>query len=959
MLATQAFGAAEIFVAPQGADANKGTRSAPLRTLSAARDRARMQAGKEPVTVIVADGVYYLAEPLTFTPADSGAPDTPVVYRSENEGGAVLSGGARLELRWTTYQDGILQASTPEGIAIDQLFVNGVRRHMARYPNHDATKTTSAYQGFAKDAFAKQRAAGWADPTGGYIHAMHRSRWGGYHYRITGKKPSGEVTYEGGWQNNRRMGMHEEHRMVENIFEELDAPGEWFHDATNRILYYMPIDGESPEESVVEVVRLPRVIDIRGSLEEPVHNITLEGFVVRHAARTFMQTDEPLLRSDWAIHRGGALLVTGGEDIIIRDMEFDQLGGNAIFFNNYNRRVRVQGCHIHDVGASGVCFVGDADAVRNPLFEYRQKNDLQRIDRTPGPQSENYPADGVVEDCLIHGIGRVERQPAGVQISMSRAIAVRDTSIYDCARAGINIGDGCWGGHLIERCDVFDTVLETHDHGSFNSWGRDRYWRSDRSVTQEAVDADPNLPFLDAAETTVIRNSRWRCDHGWDIDLDDGSSNYDIYNNLMLNGGLKLREGFRRRAWNNITVNNGFHPHVWFDQSQDEVFSNIFMAGHRGAQTPAENAQGKRIDANLFFVTDARTVDRYARFGWDVDSIVANPRFIDPSSGDFRVAEGSPAREVGFRNFPMDQFGVKKSSLRSIARTPEIPPLKPGDGHESRGRRRPKAADAEFFWLGAKLHGLKGEEYSAFGTRKADGGVALVEAPESSLAAAVGLKTNDLIQAVNGAATPGIAQFLGAVAESGPSPLLVQIVRDQQPVEVAVSPSVKIDFETSDNVDELAVPTTSSLSVTAAKATSNSPLRSLTDGNVADSYGPVFPNGENGGAYKINLGKVQDVKAIRAWSHNKHGRRGAQRLTLYGSTLSRDPGWNVADRERFTPIASVDTTRLPRSEFEMSGVAAGAGSSLGAFRWVVWRVYPVTNSEENTAFQELAVEIGK
>ena len=29
-------------------------------------------------------------------------------------------------------------------------------------------------------------------------------------------------------------------------------------------------------------------------------------------------------------------------------------------------------------------------------------------------------------------------------------------------------------------------------------------------------------------------------------------SNYDIYNNLLLNGGLKLREGFRRHAWNNV-----------------------------------------------------------------------------------------------------------------------------------------------------------------------------------------------------------------------------------------------------------------------------------------------------------------------------------------------------------------------------------------------------------------------
>ncbi len=126
-----------------------------------------------------------------------------------------------------------------------------------------------------------------------------------------------------------------------------------------------------------------------------------------------MDTKEPLLRSDWAIYRGGAFMLTGTEDVSILDTEFDQVGGNAIFVNNYNRRTLVKGCHIHDVGASGVCFVGDPDAVRDPLFEYGEKNDLSAIDRTPGPKTNNYPAQGAVEDCLIHGIGRVERQPAG------------------------------------------------------------------------------------------------------------------------------------------------------------------------------------------------------------------------------------------------------------------------------------------------------------------------------------------------------------------------------------------------------------------------------------------------------------------------------------------------------------------------------------------------------------------
>ena len=96
----------------------------------------------------------------------------------------------------------------------------------------------------------------------------------------------------------------------------------------------------------------------------------------------------------------------------------------------------MKGCHIHDCGASGVCFVGDPDAVREPLFEYSEKNDLTKIDRTPGPKTDNYPGTGTVEDCLIHGIGRVERQPAGVMIDMASEITVRDCSVYDCAARG-------------------------------------------------------------------------------------------------------------------------------------------------------------------------------------------------------------------------------------------------------------------------------------------------------------------------------------------------------------------------------------------------------------------------------------------------------------------------------------------------------------------------------------------
>ena len=940
--------ALDLYVSAQGKVGNSGEKSAPLADIAAARDVARKVAGKEAVTVHVADGIYYLPETLAFSPEDSGSEKFPITYQAEHEGKAVISGGACLSLKWQVQTEGRYVAETPAGLAIDQLFIDGVRQRMARYPNFDATKTTAAYQGYAADAFSKERAARWKDPVGGFIHAMHVGRWGGYHYRITGKDAQGNVTYEGGWQNNRQMGMHAEFRMVENIREELDAAGEWFHDAKENELYYKPEAAVNLAESVVEVVRLPHLIEFRGSEKSPVRFITLKGFTYRHTARTFMECKEPLLRSDWAIYRGAAILLTGTEHVSLLDSEFDQVGGNAVFFNYYNRSGLVKGCHIHNAGASGVCFVGDSKAVRNPLFEYAQSQDLTKIDRTPGPIGQNFPADCVVDDCLIHGIGRIERQPAAVQISMAQSITVSDVSIYDCARAGINISEGTWGGHLIEGCDVFDTVLETHDHGSFNSWGRDRFWTSNhRGVSMPEVQKDPKLPYLDCVKTTIIRNSRWRCDHGWDIDLDDGSSNYEIYNNLLLQGGLKFREGYGRNAYNNIIINNGFHPHVWFDDSASKLTQNILMKAHAPIGQPEQ--WGREVDRNFF--TNAQDLPSHRAAGADQNSLAGDAEFIDPAQGDFRVKDSSAALKIGFKNFPMDQFGVKKPSLKSIAKTPVIPALLADDQPVA------DAVESPRYWLGARLHSLEGEEFSAFGTRKEDGGVHLVQVPDSSAAKRAGLQKDDLIQELNGHIIRHVTDLLAALTKIANAPLQMKLIRFQKPLALAVknAPYTVIESAPEGTFTRIKLAPASALAVTSSRQTNNDPLSTLVDGKVAANYGPVFGNGVMHGMYKIDIGSVKSVKSIRTWSHHLSEVRGHQLFNLYGSSTASDPGWNVQDDKTFTALASIDTLSATVDGYVATSLEARSDDSLGKFRWIIWSLSPISPAQENTAQQELQV----
>ena len=928
--------ALDVYVAPTGNDTAEGTSQQPLASLTGARDYLRRSGklGKEPVTVHLNDGTYFLAETFVLTAVDSGTKECPVTYQATNEGKVVISGGILLHLKWEDSPNGVFKAKTPAGLKIDQLFADGTRQILARYPNYNPELRSTPYRGAAADAFAPSRAARWKDPTGGYIHAMHQHHWGGYHYRITGKEASNKVSYVGGWQNNRGGPMHAKDRMVENIFEELDAPGEWFHDEKNNLLYFMPPAGLAVDKAEFIGVRLANLIELRGTSTQPAHHISFKGLTFRHAARTFMETREPLLRSDWTFYRGAAVMLTGAVDCSVSDSEFDQLGGNALLVSSYARRITFKGLHVHDAGASGISFVGDVSSVRNPLLHYDQRLKVSQLDRTPGPKSPDYPSDCLVEDCLIARVGQIEKQGAGVQIEMAARMTLRHLTIHETSRAGINIGDGGWGGHVIEGCDIFDTVLETSDHGSFNSWGRDRYWGA---TNPEDIAKEPGLPFLDAMEPTEIRFSRWRCDHGWDVDLDDGSSNYRIHHNVFLKGGLKFREGYGRSAWNNIFVNCGFHPHVWYPNSGDILERNILLAAHAPIGMP--KVWGKSIDNNLF--AKAGDLNAANSLGVDGHSTAGDPLFVDADNGDFQVKPESPALKMGFENFPTNDFGVRKPTLRAIAPTPRIDAVSTSSNTTAESTQTPAA-----YWRGLTVKNMVGEEYSAFGVSKETRGVVLSDAPASHpLSFTHGKST--LVLAVNNQPVNDIAAFIQSTLQPVKT---LTIIRDQKPVTVDINPLKPCELNWANDVKTLTqkpgeLPTLKA-KWTASPAPANGPASELGDGKLIKDYGPVFANSVRG-RYLADLGKVVAVNSLRTWSYAQSASRLPQRFTVLGSKADKAP----KDISDYTYLGEVDTRSESRGSWHFTSLPL-----TGSVRWILILPEAPVNETENTVYQE--VEIG-
>jgi len=719
----------KIYIAKSGKDSNPGTVDKPYASPSAAIEsvgKLKKTGYKGAVEILIRKGKYNINKPLLVGAELSGTAAAPFTIKAFDGEPVTWSGAVPLKLSWTKGANGIWQTQVPKGMNFQSLFADEKHLIRARYPNYDPA--ILPFNGYAADAISPERVKSWKNPVGAYVHALHIGRWGGFHYRVVGKDAEGKLKLEGGEQNNRPSAMHDTYRFVENVFEELDAVNEWYLDEGAGTLYYYPASGVNPNNLQFEAPQLENILTIQGSLSQHVHDIHVAGIRFVYTAPTFMKTAEPLLRSDWTIYRQGAVKIEGAERCEIKGSEFVDLGGNAIFVSNYNRDVKISNNLIERIGAGAINFVGNPDAVRSPSFRYENFVTANEMDTIPGPKSEDYPMNCEASDNLIRKIGTIEKQVAGVQIAMASSIKVLHNTIYEVPRSGINVGDGTWGGHEIAYNDVFYTVLETSDHGAFNSWGRDRFWHPDRQEMDRLVALHPNWVTLDAVKTTILHDNRFQCDHGWDIDLDDGSTNYKIYNNICLSGGLKLREGFYRKVYNNVMINNGFHPHVWFKNSHDVFRNNVVMRAHQDIQV---KFWGDTVDNNYYTSNQALLNDQSK--GIESNAKVILAKFKDATIGDFSL---DVAKLDGFENFDMLHMGVRNPRLKALAEGPQIPKV------------TETIADAKkdiYMWKGATLKSIESlGEQSAAGLASI-AGVLVLKVDEGSATYKNGLRIGDVI----------------------------------------------------------------------------------------------------------------------------------------------------------------------------------------------------------------------
>ncbi|MBO5299479.1 MAG: PDZ domain-containing protein [Clostridia bacterium] len=539
-------------------------------------------------TVVLPDETIRITRPIEL----KGKKDISIVGGKNT----VLTGSIVLNGEWADYDGNIRILKTEKGLDIQQIYVNGKKYIMARYPNEDPTKWLD---GHSEDAVSAERIASWKDPKGGYIRALHCAEWGGNSYIINGKNEDGTLDLKWIGDNNRGRDYHKNVVMVENIFEELDSEKEWFYDKENGLLYIIPENGTDLSGAVIEAAVNGEIFKITDC-----ENVSISGITFKNTKRLlFCSEYELITRSDWGIARNGAIYINNCENVKISDCNFNEVGGNCVFIDGKNEYISVENCDLTDCGASGVCIFGDQKCVRDLSTWSDHRTVISDLER--GPQSDEYPRNIKVKDCYFYNLGIYEKQTSPVTMSVSSKVTVEGCTIHHVPRAGLNVCDGSFGGHRFINNLVFDTVRETGDHGPFNSWGRDRFWSLDGFDTGGNNGTNKRkVSTLDAIETTVIAHNMFVGNRGFGIDLDDGSTNYMITKNYCVGVGIKLREGFLRTVRNNFIVNAPLDVHCTFANCDDVIENNIVVTERPLSLYAINDGFTTRAANNLFVGAD-------------------------------------------------------------------------------------------------------------------------------------------------------------------------------------------------------------------------------------------------------------------------------------------------------------------------------------------------------------------
>lgn len=433
------------------------------------------------ILVELADGVYRLPAPLVFTEADSGTNGHTVTWQAATGAHPVLSGGEQIT-GWAVSEPGknIWKAPAPGTFASRQLYVDGKIATRSRLKIDSRLSFTSSGLTFSDSSLSFLNSA--AQQSRIELHVV--GDWTDHYAPVQSIANNTATMVQPAWKNNSwgwdtitspfgSSNPNGQPSYIENAYELLNAPGQWYQDTAAGVLYYIPLSGEDMTKVDVELPQTQAIVVVAGSsYDTKAQNLTFSGLTFSHTSwlnpstsdgyacqqtNTFIHGDGTpefpngypefeATRSRWW-QMPAAVQVSVATNVSFVGDTFVALGSVGLGIGNDDDAhmgnlglgtdsINVTGCVFQQIAAGAIVIGGVQATAHHPCGD--------AVCGAADPGAKMINQDSTVSDNLIHDVGIDYRDSAGIFLTYTANVLVSHNELYNLPYSGINFGFG-WG----------------------------------------------------------------------------------------------------------------------------------------------------------------------------------------------------------------------------------------------------------------------------------------------------------------------------------------------------------------------------------------------------------------------------------------------------------------------------------------------------------------------------------
>jgi len=504
--------------------ANLGRTDGPFATLEAACKAARRLGTKQFRRVVVQGGEYFLDKTLVLTDKDAG------LSIESAPGAKVCLYGGRKVVGWKKDGEKFYSAKLPgvkdKSWDFRALVINGRFCRRARLPEKGFFKHLSSFNvpwmsstggGWKRKPtheelttlkYRPEDIGPWLDINNAEVTVYHM--WDESLIGLAAMDTkSGTLTFASP-SGHPPGAFGVKKYVVWNVREGMMRQGQWYLDRTAGKLVYWPLPGEDMTKAVVFAPTIESIIQIQGTRDRPVSDITVRGL-------TLSVTTTPLEAGGFGAGKfEGAISITSAQNCRLFDLEIVNVGGQGIKASGSG--LRIERCNVHHTGACGIRCNGTSNVViDNHIHDvgltYPSAIALQgggrdcrishnEIHDTPYTAINCGGQNNRIEHNLIYHAMQELHDGAGIYCFAGKGLVLRGNFIRDIIDTG---GYGASAYYLDERSEdclvegnlSVGVVRPSHNHMAKNNTIRNNVFISD---------ADARLTFPKSSNYTVEKN---------------------------------------------------------------------------------------------------------------------------------------------------------------------------------------------------------------------------------------------------------------------------------------------------------------------------------------------------------------------------------------------------------------------------------------------------------------------